>query len=447
MRIGLIAMSGVRVRTEELAKLGVTLPGFVHRGKLVASLPSLGLLTIAALTPPDVEVEYLEFDELPDDDAPLRRFDLVGISSFTARIDATYKLAARYRAMGVTVVLGGLHVSLMPDEAQAHADAIVLDGAEGAWPELVADFRAGQMKKRYKGLRKGVFAPGNYAFPRYELLKGRPYNRVTVQTSRGCPINCEFCAASIRITSSFQQKPVDLVMDELRAVTEVADIPFVEFADDNTFVNKKWGKALLRAMEPLNLRWFTESDITVAEDPELLDLMARAGCRQILIGLESPSAAGLRGLDPHDWKAKRSDCYLDAISRIQAAGISVNGTFVLGLDTHTTAIFEELWDFIRASNLLEVQLTVQTPFPGTPLYHRLKRDGRLLTERYWDRCTLFDVNYRPSQMSVEELEDGFRWLSTEVYSNKEFNRRKRHYMDLVKVRNRADETEGARNVA
>jgi radical SAM superfamily enzyme YgiQ (UPF0313 family) len=322
----------------------------------------------------------------------------------------------------------------MPDEAQKHADAIVVDGAEGAWPQLVEDFKAGRMKKRYQGLRKDVFKPENYVKPRFDLLKGRPYNRVTVQTSRGCPINCEFCAASLRITSSFQQKPVALVIEELKAATEVFESPFVEFADDNTFVNKKWGKQLLREMEPLGLRWFTETDISVADDPELLDLMAKAGCKQILIGLESPSVGGLMDLDPHNWKAKRFDKYLSAITRIQAAGISVNGTFVLGLDSQTTDVFEELRDFIRTSNLLEVQLTVQTPFPGTPLYNRLKRDGRLLTERYWDRCTLFDVNYIPAKMSVEELEEGFVWLSEQVYSEEDFNRRKRHYMDLTKER-------------
>lgn len=434
MRIGLIAMSGVRVRTQELAKLGVTLPGFVNRGKVIASLPSLGLLTVAALTPPDVEVEYIEYDALPDEDEPLERFDLVGLSSFTARIEATYKLADRYRAMGVPVVLGGLHVTLMPDEAQQHADAIVLNGAEGAWPAVVEDFKKGQMKPRYDGLRKDVFKPDNTVMPRYDLLEGRPYNRVTVQTSRGCPINCEFCAASLRITSSFQQKPVPQVIEELRQATAAFDSPFVEFADDNTFVNKKWGKELMRQMAPLNLRWFTETDISVGDDPELIELMAEAGCKQVLIGLESPSEGGLLEIDPHNWKAKRYDRYLSTIERLQASGITVNGTFVLGLDSHDTSVFAELDDFIRDSKLLEVQLTVQTPFPGTPLYERLKRDGRLLSERYWDRCTLFDVNYRPAKMSVEELEEGFVWLSEKTYSEKAFNGRKRHYMDLAKAR-------------
>ena len=433
MRVGLIAMSGVRVRSEELAAMGVTLPQFVSRGRVIASLPSLGLLTVAALTPQDVDVAYREIDELPPDGA-LEEFDLVGISSFTARIDAAYEMADRYRAAGVPVVLGGLHVSMMPDEAARHADSIVIGGAEGAWPQLIEDFRRGEMRPRYQGLQKDVFKPGNYAKPRFDLLKGRAYNRVTVQTSRGCPINCEFCAASLRITSSFQQKPVDLVVEELRAAKEAVDLPFVELADDNSFVNGKWGRAFLGAIAPLELRWFTETDISVADDPELLRLMHAAGCRQILIGLESPTREGLEGLDPHNWKKRRFDGYRAAIERIQAAGISVNGCFVLGLDTHGPEIFEEVRDFIRDSGLLEAQLTVLTPFPGTPLYHRLRREGRLLQDRFWDRCTLFDVNFRPRHMSVGDLEAGLRWLFGEVYNAAEFTRRKRHYMDIIKQR-------------
>lgn len=436
MRIGLIAMSGVRVRTQALADMGVTLPQFVTRGQVIASLPSLGLLTVAALTPDDVEIVYREVDDLPSD-GELERFDLVGISSFTARIDAAYALADRYRDMGVPVVLGGLHVSLMPEEAGKHADSIVVNGAEGAWPELVEDFRNGRMKPLYSGLRKGVFKPGAYAKPRFDLLAGRTYNRVTVQTSRGCPIDCEFCAASLRITSSFQQKPVELVVDELRSAVSALDMPFVEFADDNTFVNKKWGKAFLRAIAPLELRWFTETDISVADDPELLDLMREAGCRQILIGLEGTSRTELAGLDPHDWKARRADRYVEAIDRIQSRGISVNGCFVLGLDTHDAGIFECVRDFIHRSGLLEAQITVLTPFPGTPLYGRLHREKRLLTERFWDRCTLFDVNYEPKYMSVDELEQGLRWLFGEIYNAGEFSRRRRLFMDMAKRRARA----------
>ena len=433
MRIGLIAMSGVRVRTEELAKLGVTLPQFVSRGKVIASLPSLGLLTVAGLTPPDCEVVYREIAEV-DSATAIEPFDLVGISSFTAQIDEAYALADRYRAAGVPVVLGGLHVSLMPDEAATHADSIVVNGAEGAWPALIEDFRAGQMRPRYDGLRTRVFDDANYVMPRFELMAGRPYNRMTVQTSRGCPLDCEFCAASIRITSGYQQKPVERVVAEIRRALDVRKQPFFEFADDNTFVNKKWGKALLRAIEPLGIRWFTETDISIADDEELLDLLADSGCRQLLIGLESPGRDGLAGIDPHNWKQDRSGNYLRAIDRIQSRGITVNGCFILGLDTHTPAIFESVQDFVRRSGLLEVQLTVQTPFPGTPLYRRLHTERRLIAERFWDRCTLFDVTFQPKHMSVGELESGLRWLFGEVYNAREFLARKRNYMEIVKAR-------------
>ena len=431
MRIGLIAMSGVRLHNPELIELGVTLPQFVSRGKVIASLPSLGLLTVAALTPPDVEVSYIEVDARPEDDA-LEAFDLVGISSFTAQIEEAYELAGRYREMGVPVVLGGLHVSLMPDEAAQHADSIVCNGAEGAWPRLVEDFRRGRLQPRYDGRRDRVFEEPYYAMPRFDLLRGRPYNRLTVQTSRGCPLNCEFCAASLRITSSFQQKSVEKAVAEIRAATEMTDNSFLELADDNTFINKKWGKKFLRAIAPLGLRWFTETDVSLADDEELLDLLADSGCRQVLIGLESPSAGALTGLDPHDWKRRRVGRYLESIERIQARGISVNGCFIVGLDDHTPEIFEEVRDFVRQSHLLEVQITVPTPFPGTPLYHRLHREGRLLEERFWSRCTLFDVNFHPKNMSVEDLEAGVRWLFKETYNEREFNRRKRHYIEIMK---------------
>jgi radical SAM superfamily enzyme YgiQ (UPF0313 family) len=425
-------MSGVRVKSAELAALGVTLPQFVSRGQVIASLPSLGLLTVAGLTPSHYDVSYREIAE-SNPSGELEPFDLVGISSFTAQIDDAYALADRYRAAGVPVVLGGIHVSLMPDEAACHADAIVLYGAEGAWPRLLDDFERGRLRPRYAGLRARVFEDGNYAMPRFDLLSGRPYNRVTVQTSRGCPLDCEFCAASLRITSSYQQKPVDKVVGELRAAAAARREPFFELADDNTFVNKKWSREFLRAIAPLDLRWFTETDISVADDEVLLDLLSASGCRQVLIGLESPDADGLHGIDPRNWKQQRAGRYLEAIDRIQSRGVSVNGCFILGLDSHTPEIFEVVRDFVARSGLMEVQATVQTPFPGTPLYARLKRDGRLLQDRYWDRCTLFDVNFRPKRMSVEELEGGLRWLFAEIYNEREFVRRKRQYMELLKA--------------
>jgi radical SAM superfamily enzyme YgiQ (UPF0313 family) len=408
-------MSGVRVKSAELAELGVTLPGFIRRGKMIASLPSLGLLTVAALTPPGHEVDYHEIiepseaDELPD-------YDMVGLGALTARIDAAYVVAAAYRKRGARVVMGGLHVSAMPDEALGHCDAVVTGGAEGAWPHVVRDAAAGMLRRRYEGARSDVFSSPLYAAPRFDLLAGREYNRVTVQTSRGCPRACEFCASSPRITSAFNQKPVALVIDEMRAARRHFNAPFFEFADDNTFLNKSWGREFLRALRREEVRWFTETDASVADDAELCGLLAESGCRQLLIGMESPRPGDLEGMDPRRWKRTRAPHCRRVVDALQSRGISVNGCFILGLDAHTPDVFPAMLEFVRSSGLAEVQFTVQTPFPGTELYHRLRREGRLLKDRFWDACTLFDVAFRPRLMSVGELESGLRWLFKEAYS-------------------------------
>jgi radical SAM superfamily enzyme YgiQ (UPF0313 family) len=432
MRIGLIAMSGVRVKTEELAKLGVTLPGFVNRGKVIASLPSLGLLVVAALTPREHEVSYIEVADL-NDLKELPEFDLVGLSSFTAQIDEAYELADRYRARGTKVVIGGTHTTLRPDEALEHADAIVCGGAEEAWPELLRDLERGALKPRYRGPNRGFYTRQEPVMPRFELLVGRPYNRITIQTSRGCPLDCDFCAASKIFTPQFEQKPVAAIERELTRVNQLFDRPFLEFADDNTFVSRAWSKEFLPVLGRFGLRWFTETDVRVADDPDLPRMLYEAGCYQVLIGFESPREKSLDGIERNNWKAKRRGEYLRSIDRLQSAGVTVNGCFILGLDSDTPDIFEEVRDFVRESGLLEVQVTVLTPFPGTRLYDRLRDEGRLLRERFWERCTLFDVNFRPQRMTVDELEAGMRWLFRELYSEDMMRDRRRRYVDLIKA--------------
>jgi radical SAM superfamily enzyme YgiQ (UPF0313 family) len=429
VKILLIAMSGVRVRTAELAALGVTLPGFVERGKTIASLPSLGLLTLAGITPPEHEVEYFEIDHLADV-GTLPRADLVAISSLTSAILDAYRVADHYRDCGVPVVMGGLHVSVLPEEALAHCDAVVIGGGEGVWPVVVAEAERKQLRRIYQGAVADVFEPGAYAAPRFDLLAGRPYNRVTVQTSRGCPRHCEFCAASLLITKRFNQKPVELVCAEVRAARQYFPHPFFEFADDNTFLDHNWGRKFLRALIPEEIKWFTETDASVADDLELCDLLRESGCRQVLIGFESPVASDLTNLDPVNWKRRVSPRMLDVVETLQTRGVSVNGCFIIGLDSHTPDIFPVVRDFVRDSGLAEVQITVQTPFPGTPLFSRLQREQRLLTENFWDRCTLFDVNYQPAKMSVAELEQGLKWLFTELYSKAETDRRRRAFIGM-----------------
>lgn len=439
MKVGLIALSGVRVQNAELAALGLTLPGFVRRGRVVAELPSLGLLTLAAVTPEEHEIRYLEIPDArslpvrgpsaPTGGVVLPEFDLVGISSLTAQIDEAYAVADVYRARGTKVVLGGLHVSALPEEALEHADAVVVGEAEGAWPTLIRDAVEGRLGRRYRSAPSDFLHPASPIVPRFDLLAGGAYNRVTVQTTRGCPRDCEFCAASLRISDRYRQKPVPQVVDEIRAARAVTGLDSFEFADDNSFLDRARSIELLRALAAEGIRWFTETDVSVADDTRLCDALAASGCRQVLIGFESPRAGDLTGVDPAHWKQEKVPGYLRAIDRLQSRGVSVNGCFVLGLDGHTPEVFPQVLEFVRSSGLAEAQYTVLTPFPGTPLYHRLWRERRLLRERFWDQCTLFDVTFRPAGMTVEELESGLRWLMRETYSRDETRRRIRGFLN------------------
>jgi radical SAM superfamily enzyme YgiQ (UPF0313 family) len=279
----------------------------------------------------------------------------------------------------------------------------------------------------YDGRRES-FDLGEAPMPRFDLLEIDRYNRLTVQTQRGCPWRCEFCAASMRLSPVFKVKPVARVMAEIQRIKTIWPRPFIEFADDNSFVNKRHAKALLRALAAEQVRWFTETDISVADDDELLGLMRDSGCAQVLIGLESPSRRGLEGLEQRtNWKARQLDRYGSAIRRVQDRGITVNGCFILGLDDTGPESFEAVWDFVRASGLYEVQITVQTAFPGTPLYDRLRREGRLLREQAWELCTLFDVNFQPTHMSVAELEAGLRDLASRLYRDDVTRERRRNF--------------------
>jgi radical SAM superfamily enzyme YgiQ (UPF0313 family) len=432
MKMGFIAISGLRTYNAELTKLGLTLPGFVERNKIIASLPSLGLLTLAGMTPKDIDVEYVEvedirkIDELPGD------FDVVAISSFSGQIKDAYELADRFRARKTIVLLGGLHVTAQPNEAAAHADSIVIGEGEPVWPQLVDDLKNQRLRSSYDS-RETPFDFSDAPMPRYELLDPARYNRLTVQTQRGCPFNCEFCAASIRLNPLYRVKPVHKVISEIRYIKELWPNPFIEFADDNTFANKKHAKDLLRALVPESVRWFTETDISVARDDELLALMQDSGCSQVLIGFESASLSGLIGLEgKSDWKAKQFDFYYSAIEKIQSYGISVNGCFILGLDGTGPESFQNVRDFVRESGLHDVQITIQTPFPGTPLYDRLRNAGRLLKENAWELCTLFDVNFVPDRMTTAELQENFLWLAKELYSEDATRERKNKFYDQLR---------------
>ncbi len=417
MKLGLIAMSGVRAHNAELSALGLTLPGFIERNRVIASLPSLGLLTLAGLTPQDVDIHYLEVADITRVDGVPQEFDAVAISSFSAQIGEAYELADRYRALGTRVILGGLHVTALPMEALRHADAVAIGEGETVWPAIVYDLCSGNLKPVYDARGTNYNFAGS-PMPRFDLLDIERYNRLTVQTQRGCPFRCEFCAASIRISPTYKIKPVERVIAEIQGIKSLWKRPFIEFADDNTFVNKAHSKELLRAVAREDIRWFTETDLSVADDVELLDMLRDAGCAEILIGLEGTTFSGIDGVEQRtNWKAKRVESYLEAIRRIQDRGVRVNGCFILGLDGMGTDSFDAVWEFVKQSGLYDIQITVQTAFPSTPLYARLKQEGRILRDDAWELCTLFDVNFQPAKMTVAELEAGLRSLVSRIYSD------------------------------
>jgi len=427
-------MSGIRAQNEELLRLGLTLPGFVERSKVIASLPSLSLLTLAGMTPPKFDVEYSEIADLKSAPALPEDYDLVAITSLSAQIGEAYKVADFYRGNGVPVVMGGLHVTSVPEEAKEHCTSVVVGEGEPLWPLVLADAESGSLKPFYVSASPGGFDLRNAPMPRFDLLDPDKYNRITVQTSRGCPHKCEFCASSILLTPAYKLKPVEKVMAEIHAIKRIWPRPFIEFADDNSFVHRAHYKRLLRELAKENLRWFTEADLSVAQDDELLGLMRDSGCQQILIGLESPRQSSLKGLElKADWKLRQQEHYFASIAKIQSYGITVNGCFILGLDGDTPDVFDQVFNFVKESGLYEVQITFLTPFPGTPLYRRLQQEGRLIRERAWELCTLFDINIRPKNMSVAQLQEGFLNLGKKLYSAEETGERRRKFKSRLKT--------------
>ncbi len=417
MRLALIAMSGIRCCDDELLRKGLTLPGFVERSETIASLPSLSLLTLAGMTPRHHSITYLEVKDLQQLNELPKEFDLVAISSFTAQIPEAYFLADRYRDLGVRVVMGGLHVTSLPDEALLHCDSVVIGEGEVVWLDVLEDAEANRLKPRYTSFARPEFNMDEAPMPAYELLDISKYNRLTVQSSRGCPRRCEFCASSILLTRRYKQKPISRVLAEVDRIREIWPRPFIEFADDNSFVNRAYWKELLPQLKQRHVKWFAETDLAVHEDEELLQMMRSSGCAEVLIGLESPIQPGLEGLEmKNDWKLRQWPKYIDAVERIQSNGIRVNGCFILGLDGHGPDIFDAVFDFAEKSKLYDVQITYQTPFPGTPLYARLEQENRLLYPGAWERCTLFDLNFEPRPMSFAELQEGFHALAGRLYS-------------------------------
>jgi radical SAM superfamily enzyme YgiQ (UPF0313 family) len=416
--VAFVPLTGFRVREQEMLALGMTLPGLTDRAAAVAQLPALGLLTLAGLTPPPWTCAYHEAPGVSADlverlaeEAP----DLVAVSALTASAAEAYRLGDGLRRRGLRCVLGGLHATACPDEAAGHFDAVVVGEGEPVWADVLADARAGALRPVYRPARP--FDLSRSPVPRFDLLAGRA-PRMTVQTQRGCPLACEFCGAS-RLLGAFREKPAERVRAELEALAARVPRPVVELADDNTFAGGRDPGPLFDALGAVGARWFTEADWRIGERTDVLARLAGSGCVQVLVGLESTvfRYPGMGG------KQAEMGRMLDAVEAIQAAGVAVLACFIVGGDGETRGSLDRLGELLETAPFADVQLTLQTPFPGTPLRRRLTREGRLL-DRGWEHYTLFDVTYRPDVLSVEELEVGFRELVRRAFGPGPAARRK-----------------------
>lgn len=432
--VAFVPMSGFRIREQEMLALGMSLPGLRARQRAIEQLPALGLLTLAGMLSDDWSCSYHSTERVTDElvqTLVCEQPDLVAISALTASILEGYELTRRLRAEGLKVAIGGLHATSRPEEVIAQGATVVTGAAETIWPTVLRDARLKKLRSRYDAFDSvfSLSAAGfaSPAIPRWDLLGESPA-RFTLQTQRGCPFACDFCGAS-RLLGRFCEKPISHIRDELDAIRRLSRRPLIELADDNTFAGPRDPQLLLNTLADSHARWFSESDWRIGERPDVLNRLAEAGCVQLLIGIESLEFR-FPGMGAKHAELSRM---LRAIEAIQDAGIAVNGCFILGADGETRASIDRLVAFLLESPFADVQLTLQTPFPGTGLYERLQRSNRLLPGRDWSFHTLFDVTYHPDSLSVFELESAFRDAVRTVFSSAACRRRE-HYRQQIWAR-------------
>jgi len=367
--------------------------------------------TLAALTPPQVDRDFLD-DRLQT--IPYGHdTDLVAISVETYTARRAYGIADRFRERGVPVVLGGFHATLEPDEAALHGDAVVAGLAEPVWAVLLEDFQRGRLRRRYDGPTGSVWSSPQ---PDRGLYAGRDYGPLRlVESSRGCPHACEFCAVSAFYERRCVFRPVEAVVEDIQR----SGARFVFIVDDNVGADPGRLRELCEALTPLHIRWMGQLGVQVADDESLLRALRTSGCEGVLIGFESLNPANLSAMHkPVTGAAARYD---RALGRLRRHGISVYGTFVFGYDADTAASFAESLDFAVRQQLFFAAFNHLLPFPGTPLYARLRAEGRLLSDRWWldPGYRYGDVAFRPSGFSPEELSTAcndcrrrfYRWSS------------------------------------
>jgi radical SAM superfamily enzyme YgiQ (UPF0313 family) len=414
MRIALISpRTTFESRNEALNEFWAQSPDLIDIHVRFSTVSS-ALLVLAALTPDEHEVEFIDdnFDEIDFD----RDYDVVGLSLFSQQARRGYEIADRFRGRA-KVVIGGIHATLMPEETKRHADSVVIGEAEYLWPEFLKDVATGSVKEFYRSSRM-VDMRGS-PMPRYELLKPGRYRWVSLQQSRGCPHDCEYCSASKIFGGKYRIKSVEQTLSEIEYVHRTFDGMGITFSDDNFAVNRKAAKQLLEGMlerfGERRLRYNVACDVSVGANDELLPLLERTGCVSLFVGFEAVSQTSLQGLDARNWKLKQLDNYGRYIRNIQSYGIPVFGAFMVGLDGDEPTVFDEIAEFIISNHLFASTVYIIQPFPGTRFRERVIAENRLL-DPDWDRYTMYDVNHIPARMTVEQLQTGLPNLYKRIYS-------------------------------
>jgi radical SAM superfamily enzyme YgiQ (UPF0313 family) len=391
----------------------------------------LNLPYIAAVTPRDVEVkiadeacEVIDFDE---------KVDLVGLTAQTPVAPRAYQIASEFKKRGVPVVMGGVHASMLPEEAIQYVDSVVIGEGEVSWPHLIEDFKRGQLKPFYRSTKMADIK--SLPLPRRDLLNGAHYFPLKLlETSRGCPHKCDFCSVSKFFGSRYRNRPLDEIDRELRSLFNKGsvmnpmgkrflsliskDLPYflkrrlLYIIDSNVASNRRFARELFTLLKEYDLLWWGHAPVSVGYDDELLKLFSESGCIALNLGFESLSSKNLMAMKKAFNKPRRFE---EAVARIHDHGIGIMGTFIVGLDDDDETVFDEIIDFV-IHNKLDWALTfIMAPCPGTDSFLRLEQEGRILT-RDWEKYDSLNVVYQPSLISSEELERGQRRTWKAVFS-------------------------------
>jgi len=387
----------------------------------------LSILILASLTPQEYEIEIID-ENLHQVDFN-KNYDLVAITCCTQQATRAYEISKKFQSKKIKTVLGGIHPTVCSDEALKNADSVVVGECEDLWPKLLRDFEAGELKKKYKQME--LYDLKKAPLPRYDLIENLNYKMFWIQTTRGCPHDCNFCVASNIFGKIFRFKSVEQVVEEIKFIKSVNINPRISFADDNMFVNKIYSKSLLEKIIPLNIRWFAQTDISVAEDMELLILLKKSGCSILFIGFESLSEDELKKSNKNNWKAKKVKHYEEYIHKIQSMGIGIFGAFMIGFDSDDVGSINNMCDFIKESKIYAPQISVLTPYPGCALREQLVDQNRIL-DKDWNYYTGLDVTFKPNKMSEKELQGQLVSSLKSIYNREHLENNIRYFKEVFK---------------